>query len=200
MPYVVGDVAKSSSLCIWEGEGGRTRRSFHTRLCVFQVFRVLLRGGCVCVWWEGMEMEYTYSLMCPITLTAPRSAAKMAYKLSQIIKFMIGQNCNPRCWRSLTFALPPAWLFSLIAWSAFTPLARFRLRPILSTESFRVQKMAKKLKNKMLKDGWELSSAKREVSNKLLKKTLSYFSTWDRNVSSLVHNSQSDYEIYFILN
>ena len=49
VPYVVGDVAKSSSLCIWEGEGGRARRSFHTGLCVFQVFWVLLRGGCVCV-------------------------------------------------------------------------------------------------------------------------------------------------------
>ena len=37
-----------------------------------------------------------------------------------------------------------------------------------------------------------------KVSNELLKlskNTLSYFSTWDRNVSSLVHNSQSDFEI-----
>ena len=100
MPYVVGDVAKSSSLCIWEGEGGRTRRSFHTGLCVFQVFWVLLRGGCVCVCvCDGRGWRWsthTYSLTCPSTSTASRSAAKMAYKLSQIIKFMIGQKLQPK--------------------------------------------------------------------------------------------------------
>ena len=41
-------------------------------------------------------MEYIYSLMCPITSTAPGSAAKMAYKLSKIQKMFDRPKLHPK--------------------------------------------------------------------------------------------------------
>ena len=133
MSYVVCDIAKSSPFCIWEGEGGRTGRWLQTRLRIFQVVWVLLRDG-VC---EGRRGEGGGNGGYIVSSTSnSRKCNQNGLQTSRILNFMIHQNCTPRCLQSLTFALP-AWLFSLIAWSASGCV------PSL-VHSCRVQKMAKK--------------------------------------------------------